>query len=729
MNTREQHYGFQQKILVLALLAAFGPAHADEDIDKLIKPDTFTISVGAAGALGTRNDRSISGQYNGWSDTDSAALLDFEYVTREEETGTWTKAEGRNLGLDNRELRMSRDRQGVWKVYGEYNEQVRHDPRTLNTGMTAVGSIAPSINTLAVAGTGTANNLDIKRRSYNLGVEAWVNPGLMIEGSVKSESKEGAVRSGIGNYCGPVIAGYRCATSSGALLALAQPVNSTTLQMEAKANFSGNNYGVTVGYYSSMFRNDNGSMRVGAINTNLVNLAGGAVVPGSGVNTLGDLLLQPLSLSPDNDAYQLYVSGNYAFTPSTHGTAHYALTHATQSENFASAGIAAGAGLPNSLNGVVDTTVAQMGLTSRLLPQLNALANVRFEDVADGTPKALYGGTYINPNNSSQKVNSKAEVGYNFPENVRGTLGVDYNWVKRHVPAVGSTDLVIPAGSLTSIREQTNELTYRAELRKAFTESMSGSFALMQSLRNGTHWINLGSTTAAYPNTYQPLRWVDAYNVTGIFPTNMMDRRRDKVRATMDWTASEKLSLQMSLENAQDVYSAPTTTGLHSGDMVAAAIDASYAVSDNWKATAYLNYSEQLINQNHSGGYVARVLNTTGSAGLGVAGKVSGKLQIGADLSYLNDLTGYGLNSGNTAPAGSLPDVSYHVLALKLFGKYALDTKSDIQVDLVHQNIGFDEWTWASSGVPFAYSDNSTVSMQPNQNVTYLGVKYVYRIK
>jgi hypothetical protein len=209
----------------------------------------------------------------------------------------------------------------------------------------------------------------------------------------------------------------------------------------------------------------------------------------------------------------------------------------------------------------------------------------------------------------------------------------------------------------------------------------------------------------------------------------MMDRRRDKVRGSLDWTASEKLSLQVSLESAQDNYSAPTTTGLHDGSMFAAAVDGSYAVTDTWKATGYFNYSEQVVNQNHSAGYIARILNTTASVGVGMVGKVSSKLEMGGDISYLNDLTGYGLNSGSTAPAGSLPDVTYRVLALKVFGKYALDAQSDIRVDLVHQNIGYDEWTWSSSGVPFAYSDNSTVAMQQNQNVTYLGVKYVYRIK
>jgi len=729
MNTREQLYGFPQKILVLALLAAFAQAHADDGIDKLIKPDTASVSAGVASAPVYYVDRGFSSQYNGWGKEQNVYLLDFEYVQRDDETGTWNKAEGRNLGVDTRELRFSRDVQGQWKIYGEYNEQVRHDPRTLNTGMTGVGTPRPAVNTLAATGTGVDQSFDIKRRSYSVGAESWVNSNLMLEGSVKSETKEGAVRSGIGGYCGPAVTSATCATNSGALLALALPVDSTTLQMEAKANWVGSDFGLTLGFYSSSFINDKGSVRIGSINGNLVDLAGGAVIPGSGANTLGDLLMQPVALAPDNQAYQVSVSGNYTVSPSTHVTGNYSITHATQTDSFAGMGLTAAAGLRGDLGGSVDTTVAQAGFTSRLSSKANLLGNVRWEDVVDATPKALYGGTYINPNNSSQKFNSKAEVGYNFPDNLRGVLGVDYNWVKRNVPGVGSTDLVIPVGSLTSVREQTNEVVLRAEMRKAITEDLNGSLAYLHSQRDGTHWINLGPTSAAYPLTYQKLRWVDAYNVTGIFPTNMVDRKREKVRGMVDWTANEKLSVQLSAEQGFDTYSAPSSTGLHGGTTMSIALDAAFAVTDDWKATGYYNYGEQLVNQNHSAGYIARIFNSTTTVGFGVTGKVSSKVEVGGDLSYMDDATHYGLASGNSAAAGVLPDVSYRMMALKLFGKYALDAQSEVRVDMVSQSIKWDEWTWANAGVPFAYSDNSTVSMQPSQNVTYVGVKYVYKFK
>jgi hypothetical protein len=66
---------------------------------------------------------------------------------------------------------------------------------------------------------------------------------------------------------------------------------------------------------------------------------------------------------------------------------------------------------------------------------------------------------------------------------------------------------------------------------------------------------------------------------------------------------------------------------------------------------------------------------------------------------------------------------------MRLYAKYALDKASTIQVDLIHQRAEYDHWAWGNDGVPFSYTDNTTVTVQPDQQVTYLGVKYVYRFK
>jgi hypothetical protein len=47
----------------------------------------------------------------------------------------------------------------------------------------------------------------------------------------------------------------------------------------------------------------------------------------------------------------------------------------------------------------------------------------------------------------------------------------------------------------------------------------------------------------------------------------------------------------------------------------------------------------------------------------------------------------------------------------------------------VHDRTKLDEWTWGYNGASFLYSDNTTVGLNPSQNVTFVSVMYQYRWK
>ena len=716
--------------MVIALLAAFGPAHADDaNVANLIKPDSSAISAGLAGVSGDRYDRTIFGQYNGWSKHDSGLLLDFSIVQRNDASGTWLNAEGRDLGLNSRELSFSQTKQGAWKYSAEYSELVHQELRTINSGMQGIGSTTPTVRALTTAGSGVAQNLESKRRGYSLGAEMWINPNLMLEASFKGENKSGARLSGVGSYCSPLISaslGYSCNAATGALLMLPEPISSTTNQFEAKLNFLGQGYNVTAGYYGSFYSNDYGSI-VPSIGTNLWNLDGTALsrtaAPGA---TVVGLLQQSVALAPDNQAHQFYVSGNYVITPTIRSNFNVNYTQATQNESFAGQGLTGAPAGRSDLGAKVESTLVQLGLTARPLPKLSMLANLRYEDTRDKTPIANYNGASTNTGQSSETAKGKAEARYQLPDDLWATLGADWAWVKRQLPVVTTA---IPPTSLSSLREWTQEWGYRAELRKSISDKLNASIAYVHSTREGSHWINLGPTSARYPYPYQEIRYADAYTANGTFPSTMMDLKRDKYRASAEWTPTDKLSLQFTLEDGKDEYDAPTNKGLQDTGMRAYGVDANWSVAEAWKLTAHANRSKQTLHVDHNAGYIANLENVSTSVGLGVTGKPSSGLELGADLSYLDDSNRYGLGSGNASPAGVLPDVSYRMTMLKLFGKLALNASSDLRVDLVHQNVKFNEWTWGYAGVPFAYSDNTTLSMRPNQNVTYLGVKYVYKLR
>ena len=717
MKKARKQFRLSRKLLALVVLAAFGSAHAeDDDVARLVNPES-SVSAGLGAVTGNSMDRTIFGQYNGLRKNNTNLLLDFNVVRLQKEVGLWTKFDGHNLGLDNRELSFSQDKQGDWKYDVKYSEIVRHDPRTINTGLQNAGTTAPIVLSLTTPGVGTDLNLEIKRKAVSIDGDKWLAPNLMFEASAKNENKTGARLSGEGIACMPPgFSSVPCSSLTAAMLLLPEPINSTTRQFEAKLNYSGDKYMLSGGYYGSFFSNANGSINP-TINGNLVNPDGTtlntAVSPG---NTLANYLQQAIALPPDNQAQQLYVSGNYAFTPTTHSTFKYAYTHATQNDDFASMGLTGAPGGVSNLGGVMDTNVAQLGVTARPMSRLSMLGNLHYENKADKTPLALYNGIYTNDLNSSRRLTGKVEGSYQLPVNLRATLGMDYTSMHRDLPA-STAAIYNPSATtypLSGLREDKKELGYRAELRRSMSETLNAAISFVHARRDGGSWLNVGPV-----------------NSVGTYPMTMLDRTRNKVRMSADWTPITRLSLQFMFEDGKDTYAGPTDKGLRDSGMNSFGVDAALTLTGKWKLTGYINRADQTNHVDYNVGYLAALEDINTSAGIGVVGKLTGKMEVGGDFSYLNDSNRYqqSMATGAAIVGGGLPDVTYRMTSLKLYGKYVLRESADIRVDLVHQNVKFDEWTWSNNGIPFAYSDNTTVTMQPNQKVTFLGASYVYKFR
>jgi MtrB/PioB family decaheme-associated outer membrane protein len=753
MRTANRTPGSGAAFAALALLAPLAPAHAADDADaaQLATPQS-SVSAGAGVVSGDRADRSLFGQYNGLRKDDAYLMLDFLYVKRDEDTGTWTLVEGRNLGLETRELRGLMERQGNWKIYGEYGELVRYYPRTINTGLQGAGTTAPIVALLPVRGTGSDLDLKTERKKASAGGEKWITPRLLLEVTFTNEDKTGARIFGKGFTCAsatappPICPTLPAGANQWALLMLPEPIDSTTRQFEAKLNFFGDRFAISAGYYGSFYANNNGTLNPTVIG-NLNNPLGQPMGTPTGVALsagLRNILQLPMGLPPDSQAHQFSLSGNYAFTPTTRATFKYAYTHATQHDDFAKNGYTDAPPGVSNYGGVLDTTLAQVGLTSRPLPKLSLSANLRYEDREDKSPLALYNlegaNHFTNGTYSLKKTAGKLEGSYQLPADLRATLGVDYESLDRGQfsspqcidlgdgPCVGDS-----IAGITALRAKTRETSYRAELRRSMSETMSGSVSIIHADRDGSSWLRpnalpVTGTTAVDDQAI--------FNRTGIFPSIFMDRKRDKVKALVDWSPSERVSLQLTLEDGKDKYSAPTTKGLQETGMRLYGIDASFAVSENWKASAYYTYSEQTLNVAHSTGYIAALEDRNSTAGVSLAGKLMPKLQVGADLLFINDRNIYAQTLDSAASAaniaflaqsGGLPDVTFRNFRLKVFGKYALQKNADMRVDVVHDRSRLNEWTWGYNGVPFVYSDNTTVGLKPDQKVTFVSVVYVYR--
>ena len=263
--------GLCRSLLALLVVATFAPAHAEDDSVQLAKPDS-SVSAGVALLSGNAKDRALFGQYNGLRRNGSDLLLDVDIAKRDDASGSWMLLQGRNLGLDNRDLNAAYIKQGDWKVAADYSELVRHDPRSINTGLIGAGSAQPTVVTLATPGTGTELNLEQKRKGLGFAAEKWLAPNWLFEASFKNETKQGARLSGRGIACGVYAsANQACGTTAataaalfaataGATLLLPEPIAFTTRQFDAGLTYVGAALKANLGYSGSSFSNGNSSL-------------------------------------------------------------------------------------------------------------------------------------------------------------------------------------------------------------------------------------------------------------------------------------------------------------------------------------------------------------------------------------------------------------------------------------------------------------------------------------
>jgi len=731
--------------VVLAALAIVGAAYADdEDIAKLTKPES-AIAVGAAAVSGDPKERAIWGQYNGMREQDGYFLLDLDFIKRDAATGKWTNIMGRNLGLDTRELGFATGTQGDWKVGLDYSELVHREIRTINTGMAYAGSTTPQVVRLAAPGTGSELNNEMKRQKIGVDLDKWINPALQVQFNFKNEDKDGSRMWGRGYDCASYVCTQGTQTLTNqrwAVLMLPEPVNSNTKQIEAKLNYLGKQLALTGGYYGSFFTNSNGTLTptVPNVLNSPLGLPATLSPAAAGGMSLQNVLQTPMALPPDNQAHQIYLTGNYAFTPTTRSNFKLAYTHATQNEDFGGAGLSGAPAGVSNLGGKVDTTLAQFGVTASPMPRLSLLGNVRWEDRRDKTPIEVYNientATWTNSHDSRTKLNAKMEASYLLQGNTRATLGIDYDSIDRELPSATTVDIA----GLSGLREKETEWGYRAELRRSVSETVTGAISYGQSRREGSDWYNLCTSAACtaqglvYGNLYPDAQ---IWQRTAIFPYMFADRTRQKVKATAEWAATERLGVQFIVENSSDHYGSPTTKGLRDGRMLLYSVDASYALSDAWKLTAYASRGDQVMRVDHSTGYMEDLSDVNDAIGIGLVGKPSGRYEFGGNLSYINDKNSYGTMADFAATAANqaqvaafdLPSVVYRETRLNLYGKYALDKHSDIRLDFVYADYYFSEWAWGASGVPFTYQDNTTVGIDPKQHVAYIGARYIYRMQ
>jgi MtrB/PioB family decaheme-associated outer membrane protein len=695
---------FKLSGIAIALVAAFGPARAVEPImTQNVEPAApAALNTGASTAsvgIGYANDDGRRfGQYNGMNEKGAYGLIDFNWVKRNDESGTWTRFFGRDVGLDDRQLRFEQQRQGNWGYSIDYSRIPRFEPFIANTAVGGIGTSNLVIPTTLTPGGPT--ELKTKREAIGLGLEKYFAGNWDVQVKFRNEQKDGTRIFARGTT------GTGPAGSFGQFEFAPEPIDATTRQLEAKVNYNGGALLLTGGYYGTMYNNNFDSG---------LNFTGGL----AGLSTF-----TPIGLPPDNQSHQLYVSGNYTFTPTTRSNFKLAYGKITQDAQFI---VPPTAGLPNQLDGRIETKLAQFGVTSRPIPKLTLYGDVRVEDRDDKTPVRDYftltQASTSNGDNEPRSIKTtgaKAEANYALPDGFRIIGGVGWEEKKRNISAI----------RVVSARETTDETTWRVELRRPMAETLVGSVALMHSDRGGSPFQTTVQTSGAVGSNL-------------IAPVFLADRVRDKVRVSANWAPANALNIQFYADKARDEYSGRdgSNLGPRTGEATNWSLDASYTFNDRWQANAWYSRNDTHFDQSTceaatSAGvcpasatdpiWGATMRNLSNNVGAGLHAKPTAQIDLGAELTYAEITDQNHLQTIAGGPIlGSLPDSHTKTTRLNLFARYALQKNSGVRLDYIYDRFKTDDWTWAS----WTFADGTTLTENPTQRVNFLGVSYYYKFQ
>lgn len=788
------------RTVLAASIAAIGfatpvvwAADDEDEVRRQTRPES-EIEVG----IGSVSDDSFKhGDYTGLHKSGAHGIANIRYINRDADSARYFEVVGRNLGLDSRSLRVEGGEQGNFGLKLDYSELPKlqtdsyHSPYNgLGTSrltappgwagtidITPGGAINPPVAgtvvqtqmMTALAGNMKSFDVETKRRNFGVALTKLLPAGWDVEVNFKQDRKDGTKLIGA-----PLqIAG---AGSRGTLLA-PDPIDYTTNLFDLTARYSGEKLQMQFAYHASLFNNSADPLVFDNLFYNPLSAAGGSTLTGR----IGQM--------PDNQFHQISASGGYTISKDTRLSGSLSLGRMTQDESYLP--VTTGGPLittpVNSLNGKVNTTHADIKLTTRLTPKVRFVAGYRYDDRDNRTDINRYfyrpadnnsAATY--PNNATSgnvrwnmpldntKQVAYADLDFHLAKATKLKLGYDYHHVRHNYePTSGD-----------------REHTGKAELKHSFGDTASAGLSYARSDRKASSYNGAAPLYATYqagylaglcvaPNTFIYNGAVVA--CTGVASATsrattpfldtpalrkffLADRKRDKLNAFANFMPNEKLDLQLGGSYYDDRY--PDTDsgfGLARAKGWSANFDASLAATEAVRGTFFATFENYFSKQNaHNGASSATVpvittldrqnntaafdpltgevdrIDRTLTLGIGFKVKPGGRYEWGADLTHAfsKGKTDFD-NLGARIAAGVLPvpDTVSRLTRLDLYGKY--DLKKDTSLNLRYAFVKYhsDDWAWDGQTLTSSTSFIGTGMTSPDYKVHMIGASISHRFR
>jgi MtrB/PioB family decaheme-associated outer membrane protein len=719
-------------------------AEEDDEVLRQLRPDS--VIVGGIGHVDSGNAK--FGDYRGLGDSGAHAIVNIDYTRRLTDDAHWVEVVGRNLGLDTRSLRVEGGQQGNFKLRFEYDELPKlwtdsYQTPFVNPGSTALALPAgwvPGASTKAMPGLATSmRSYDIEstRKTLGLGLTKRLPAGWEVVFDYKRERKEGDRL--IGGVIGSTGGNPRAAV-------LPEPIDYTTDQFEAIARYVTPKLQFQVGYYASIFRNENSALRWQNPYTNA------HLTANTGYGQTGQWA--QLSLPPDNQFHQINASGAWQFSKDTRLTGAFSLGRMLQDDNFlpytSNPNILINTAMPrNSLDGRIDTTHASLKFTSKLAPKLHLNASYRYDDRDNKTARSLWhmvsGDSAVQPafmavdKNvrynlpfSSTKQQVAAELDWRLAASTRLKFGYEYDWVKKTYEPI----------------DKETEHTAKVGVTQRFGDMASGGVTYSYSDRDTSTYDASVPFRAGFPNDWTGAGLWGVDNIPTQKRFFLAPRKRDKIQAYANVSPMERLDLQFGVDYKNDDYH-KSYHGLREAGGWAAHFDANLAATDDLSTHFFASWedygSKQRSSQFSSASFLAPdylnpakdysydIDDRTITLGLGFRLKPSERYEFGGDVSYAYSRGEIKTKTGAALPVAQqavpLPDITSRMGRLELFGKYWLQRDLSVNVKYIYER--YRSKDFALDGVLVSSANNliGTNQLSPDYKAQLIGVTLSYNFR
>jgi MtrB/PioB family decaheme-associated outer membrane protein len=816
MKTDNKYFALSKLTLIVqgALIAMIATPlvtyAADDEAAALTQPS----NTAEVGVKVMPKDSAKFGEYNGIDHSGAYLMGNFNfrggdaYKAYDGGSGVnrW-EAYGIDLGTTSRELGGSVSNQGQWNIGIKYDE-LRHNISdtyqtplqgdmggnnftmpaafgVINTGY--VESAASNKGTGAQALTQTQTDLfhkvkvytDRKNSSFTAGYtfdEQWgikfdYNHLNQTGAKLMSASTDAAAAAS-----GPLSSTWGVEK----ILMLMNPTDYTTDTFNLALNWKGDKSFLTVGYYGSLFRDNNNALTFPNI------YAAGTTLgtTGNQGKTGTAFPINTLSTMPSNDFHQINLTGGSTLTSSTKLAGGFSYGRNTQDESYpfamlkaatdtgatGSVAVLTGGSPPQaSLNGLVETYHADMKVTNQTNKDLTLSAGFKFNERDNQTASNTYnfidlGGknrTAVNTPMSNRKTQVEIAGDYRIDPSNRLHLGYEYEQVERwcnnalanNTRGVAPTGYVYTANSCVQIpKSDENKVVagYKLTVNEALNFNAGYSYAKRNSDINSSFYNPMQSINEGFENPGY-IAFFDASRTEQLF------------KAGVNWQATEKLNFGLNGRYLDDQFN-DSTLGVQQGNTWSTNLDATYSYSENGTASAYMSLQRRQRDLLSESGRLPTpgVLAATSTVGGGLwtnqlndddvtvgfsalqKGLMSGKLELAGALTYSINKSGYSTqvpyyiataaaptcSSSASLTCGDTPDIKNKILSINITGKYQIDKSNKVTLGYLFQKLDSNDYLYNAYQTGYVGTGNLPTNEQlPSYAVSIVTATYTYTFK